>query len=608
MFRESISFVFYFLCALLSIFLIAAIGSPTILNAYEALQKTTLPFEGELRIYLLSAGSIFFLAWALWLIAKKHITHIPSVVLYSIFLISFIFAGIVFVGDTSHRLMEEFSWIRYSTALFLLGASLFAGLLARTYAGAKNKGRIPLMYFWGFVSTSFLFAAADELFEIHEKIGRFIQAFAHYPSEVTDYITVFYAVIAIVVVGVSFRFFLEEYSKRHSTFRLLMVSGVILYFISTMFDTVDFAIHRSLRSFANLLSTNPDFFFSDQWAVMWSPRNFLNGIEEVFEQAAATSFFAALFMLFLEKTGRSAISTGFHIRNNAKLFIGVLGVVSTFTYASMLMQSSEGALVFSKSEVKQIASWKEKLFHADDVFYHSAWGVLVANEGDNSVLSWRNGIIERIPDPKNRVHDPDSLTATHDAIFVSDGSESTIFRYTIKEGWTKAWDKEDGLVHPEAIVALGDTIYVLDESQKSITKLDTDKKGIIWKPEHPDWRAPESIAYDTKSKTLYVSDDVSGALFRVDFGKSIERIAQLKSIEDITTLPDGSLLATDGAERSVFEISKKGEIKKRLIFRRPYRDVQGIAVDEKGVIYVITADGFDSTSFMPSFLWSISRL
>ena len=288
--------------------------------------------------------------------------------------------------------------------------------------------------------------------------------------------------------------------------------------------------------------------------------------------------------------------------------MGVLGVVSTFTYASMLMQSSEGALVFSKSEVKQIASWKEKLFHADDVFYHPAWGVLVANEGGNSVLSWRNGIIERISDPKKIIHDPDSLTATEDAVFVSDGSESTIFRYTIREGWTKAWGKEDGLVHPEALVAIGDTIYVLDESQKSITKLDTDKKGIIWKPEHPDWRAPESIAYDMKSKTLYVSDDVSGALFKVDFGKSIEKISQMKGVEDITTLPDGSLLATDGAERSVFEISKKGEIKKLLTFRRPYRDVQGIAVDEKGVMYIITADGFDSTSFMPSFLWSIPRL
>ncbi|MEK7648978.1 MAG: hypothetical protein AAB400_03630 [Patescibacteria group bacterium] len=608
MFRESISFVLYFLCALIGIFLSSAIGAPFVLDAYQSLQKSTLPFEGELRIYLLIIGIAFFLVWGVWLVARKRIAHIPSLMLYAIFFISFLLASVVFIGDTSHRLMEEFSWIRYSTALFLLGASLCAAFLVRIYHGTQDAARFPLMCFWGLMSASFFFAAADEIFEIHEKLGRFIQAVVHYPSEVTDYITLAYAVVALVIVALSFRFFLTEYSKRHSAFRLIMIVGVILYFLSTIFDTVDISIHRSLRSLANLLSSNPDFFFSDQWAVFWSPRNFLNGIEEVFEQAAATTFFTALLTLVLEKTGRIPISVNFQIRTSMKLAIGAATFIGVLLFGYILFKSSNSVVAFPYIPTTQIASWKEGLFHTDDVFYHPSWGVLVANEGGNTVLLLRDGIIERIPDPKKVVHDPDSLTATKDAVYVSDGSESTIFRYTRKDGWNSAWSKKDGLVHPEALVAVDSTLYVLDESQKSITKLAQGKSSVIWKPEHADWKAPESIAYDSTSKRLYVSDDVSGALFRIEFGKSVEKISQLKSIEDITVLPGGSLLATNSSERSVVEITPDGKTQRRLLFRRPYRDLQGITIDEQGTAYVVTANGFDSTSFMPSFLWSIPSL
>lgn len=259
------------------------------------------------------------------------------------------------------------------------------------------------------------------------------------------------------------------------------------------------------------------------------------------------------------------------------------------------------------ASARVIAGPLDGLKHTDDLYYHQAWGIIVANEGKGNVYRWVDNRWLPVRDPNTIVTDTDSVTATKDSIYAASGSAGAIFEYTQKDGWKKRWDKKNGLVHPEALAVGKAGLYVLDEFQKTITLLSDDAEPVIWKPNHEDWRAPEGVVYDSKQDLLYITDDQSGALFEVDFGTSIRLITRLAQPEDIAQLPNGSFLISDNAWGAVFHVTRTGEVAKVVQFRRPYRDLQGIAVDEQGRLYVVTSDGFDSTSFMPSFLFRVDE-
>ncbi|MEK7102163.1 MAG: hypothetical protein AAB912_00855, partial [Patescibacteria group bacterium] len=63
--------------------------------------------------------------------------------------------------------------------------------------------------------------------------------------------------------------------------------------------------------------------------------------------------------------------------------------------------------------------------------------------------------------------------------------------------------------------------------------------------------------------------------------------------------------ATDTRAGVIFRVyPDDGRVEKIAQFKRPYRDLQGVAYDGER-LYVISADGFGSSSFMPSILWQL---
>ena len=388
----------------------------------------------------------------------------------------------------------------------------------------------------------------------------------------------------------------------------------------------DVVFLEKLRVLANVRAIAPHFVFGDAWYMLWAPKNFFNGVEEVFEHTAATFFFVSFFVLFLEK--RSWLSSSaFRVTRMrviaSRSIVGVIGAVVIISFILSIPNTFAKSPLVGNQNITRIAGYFDGLYHTDDLFYHPTWGVLVGNEGRGNVYQWKSKVESQkhalskvegskvsgwwrlLPDTKKVLRDTDSVTATNDAVFVSDGSTRTVFRYREKEGFTSAWQWAKGKGHPEGIVAVGDTLFIVDESEKVLVRLSKGNDPLAWRPSHPLWKAPEGIAYHPVKKQFVITDDVSGAVFLADPPNGLTLLARLANPEDVAIAPDGRALVTDNGWGAIFAVAMDGAVEKIAQFRRSYRDLQGIAVDEKGTLYVVTSNGFDNVSFMPSMLWRV---
>ncbi|MBI4272762.1 hypothetical protein HY621_02840 [Candidatus Uhrbacteria bacterium] len=586
---------------------------PPLFALIERVTGAPLPYESALRLVIFSTWCFLMFFSLPWLTTHGDRRHW---LLFTILLLALPPAVVVFFFDQNHRLFEEYSWIRYITAAALFATALQSYILGILYM-KEGKGRRTLGIVWGVIASAFVYAGLDELLMIHETIGRFLRAKIHGGPLAGDLITIVYAIGAIVFLIFFFKTFFRAYRNRSTLFLSIFFLGAFTFFVSQIFDTVDVVIGGKLHSFTKLLSSNNSFFFQDPWSIFWVPHDFFNGFEEVLEYVAAVIFFTAALLAFLEKQSFAftleKTRTHSPLRSSlARIAISVLVISAFFSFTNGVTRYLDSSpLTDTTIAVARIAGPKESLRHTDDLFYHPSWGVVVGNEGGGTVLRVDESMhTSVVPDPTGIVHDTDSITASPDALYAADGAEGIMFSYTKENGWQKEWTRKDGLKHPEGFVINKGILYILDESDKkgSITKLEKGRKAEVWQPSHPLWKTPEGIDYDKTTNTLIVTDDSTGAVFRIKFGESIGLITKLENPEDIAILSDGRILVTDNGWGAIFMIDTDGSSKKLAQFKRAYRDLQGITVDSQNRIYVVTADGFDSVSFMPSFLFRIDGL
>ena len=567
----------------------------------ETLFHVIFPYEAVIRFSVIWVHIVLLIGYRLW-IAQRDKRHHRA--LWNILCFSCILLIVIFAGDWRHRLMEEFSWIRYTTSGFLIAAC------ASSLIHAVHAWRLRLKTLagtWVFLAGGFLFGAFDELFQFHEWIGGVIENAARLPHVATDLITVGYAFVSLIALIFFFILFRRHYREHLFSLGIFLVAGGI-YFLSTLLDTLDGLATHFLKKIALSLSQNPDFIFRDWFALLWSPHNFFNGLEEVLEHTSAVLFFSAIAILLFElkhdtqkkREKRDTLSRA--LTQRCALISYTIGIIIMIAGIVLGQQST----ISTATTNLIIARPQDGLMHADDLFYNPYWGLIIGNEGAHSVLQYKNGILKKLPDPRHIVSDTDSVTADDFAVYASSGARGAILQYTEPEGWTELWTRNDGLSFPEALVIVDNTIYVVDESKMAIIQLQTGKQPIEWKPEHPDWRTPEGIAYDSAQKKLIVTDDTTGAVFSLVFKVSIKKIARFSHAEDVYITTDGSYIISDNGTGSIYRISSDGTQEKIIQLSRSYRDVQGVASDGTHT-YIVTSDGYGQGSFMPSFVLQLKQ-
>lgn len=555
-----------------------------------------LGFEFALRWYL--AFAVAALLGAAFLVVES------SPMIRALILLAGIAVGYVLLADQGHELQKEFAWIRYPTAVALAGAGVGALLYSWRVRG----------WFWALFSFGFFFASADEILELHEYIGGKIERAFSLPHLTSDLITVVYAVAAAVVVGLALRYLLK--SDQRTALRFL-VSGVVLFATSTALDTVDIVFDRGARILASVLGAR-GYVFSDRWYLFYEPKRFANSLEEVLEYTAAVLFLLAMTCLLFPR---------FYVRFRKAparfLKSGRSGVTSVLVLAvalAVLFVPASGPFL-DRVAHKRLGGPAEGLKHSDDLFFDPEFGVLLANEGGGNVFQWNNGVLKKVSDPARRLRDVDSITAAGGTMYVADGAQGKIFSSSGNGTWETVSGRTNGLKRPEGIVFAEGFLVGVDESQRALFRLPlpvllpdaslaTPAPVVEWyRPGIKAFRSPEGIAYHAGLKRFLVTDDATGFLWSVEFGKSVEPFSvtgiPLVNPEDIAVLPDGDIMLTDNGRGEMIRLGSDGLLKKRIRTRRMYRDLQGITADNQGNLFVVTADAHASSSFMPSFLFRV---
>lgn len=598
-------------CFIFASFL-AALAVPALIPPIESLSGRALSYEVLVRLYIIFASAL--LAWLITIIGWWR----PRAIIWRRGLIfswgAFLALLLIFIFDQRWSLIEEYSWIRYPTA-----AALFLGALLWLRLASRNRFNKTILSSFSLLALGLIFAGADELFLIHERIGDGLQNFFHWPGYVTDLVTVFYGLVGLAVIFFIARILNKFLSSIQKQFlAVAYLSGMLLFITATAFDTLDNQMFAVIQSIADKLVWRGHE-FSDFWFIVWQPKFFFNAWEEVLE------FFAAVFFAFgaygimikdnlLQPPLERAIGARFSLGQKTMLAVSGCVVIVIIFLISFSWRVNNNVFV-------KIADLRKGLYHTDDLFYHPQWGVIVANEsapalagGHNGpgVFVLQNGALTRLPDPQKQLRDIDSVAANSKAIYVSDSTQGKIFRYSTIEGWVPLPVVKDYPPHPEALfVDENDLITVIDESEGSITRIYPDGKFIKEKPEHVLFKTPEGIIWHPALKTFLITDDTTGAIFKYNPGRNLEIFADeqdgLRYPEDIAVGARGEVIVSDNGRREIIVFSAEGRELKRLRFPLLYRDLQGIAVDGSGSTFIISSDGFGSSSFISSVLWKIQK-
>ncbi len=599
----------------------AAYFFPPLIAWTESRIGQTLNYEMNMRFYLGGMTLILIIFYLLYSLFRKNQPHLFISLLL---LAAFAILPIIFIFDTRHSLIEEMSWIRYpsSLALLLAGSAFF--LVARHF-NQGEKWPAKKEWVWLILSAGFIFAGVDEVAEIHEKIGYVLEKFLHLAHVTTDIITIVYFFIGLAVLLWIWPTIVKIFTEKSKFFGQLTFFALLLFGLAQFFDTFDVVIFPQIRKLTDYLASR-DYFFSDAWYIIYEPNKFFNGLEEIFEYLAGVLFFGAgliLLISLINPLGLTASPSSQSVKR--RIIVGGLSLILIFSLLGPVFfqkRIDQFSPLELKEEVEIIASVNSGLFHSDDLDCHSKWGIVLANESEPKrrglktgpgIFTFQNGEFKRLADPQKFLADSDSATVAEKGIYAADGAQGKIFRYqNEKEGFVELASRKNGLKTPEGLAMVGQDLLILDEGEKTISKLNlTDQKIMVDYPRHPLWQSPEGIIYHPILKTFLITDDKTGVIFKYNFGQKIDvwvdKKVGLKAPEDLTVAPNSDVWVTDNGRGEVVIFSQDGKIEKTIRFRPLFRDLQGIALDEQGNLFVVTADSYGSASFMPSYLWKISQ-
>jgi hypothetical protein len=113
----------------------------------------------------------------------------------------------------------------------------------------------------------------------------------------------------------------------------------------------------------------------------------------------------------------------------------------------------------------------------------------------------------------------------------------------------------------------------------------------VWQSDSLTLRSPESVLYDSKSNSLYVSSTGSGSIVHMNIDGTVHRSAWVTGLRSNmgSALFNGMLYTTEPSGLVVIDIEKASVVKHIVIEGAAM--LNDVAVDSKGVLYVSDTRG-----------------
>ena len=574
----------FFLGTLAAITVLQLITAPSLVAALVAPdlgEYLSAPLRGPViaQIYFLPSIAAISLAIILYLLHQPIADARLRLMLLNFVAVTFVLLAVLRLAPANIT-TEESKLAHFTGAALLLTAMCAAAnaLLAR------DKARFLL---WVVGSVAFAFAAFDEILEIHEKIGIVLQSRLGSKTEAAeqsaalpmqDLVTLAYSVAGLLILATLYLVFRKQVRER-LFFILTFFSAAVLYFFSTVLDSFDFLLSSRSKSVDLVYLASV--------------------LEEILEFAAASLFFVAFAIAFLEGGGRRMLddikgNAGSRlVRSGVALWSarGVAYVATAVLVAAViavpLKYPARAALVTKNLQysVRLFANSADNTALTPDGMAYASGYLYVANDAPPSVMTLRSGT-SRVLASADDLGKPESIEVAKDGtVYLTDDSRRLLLR--IRPGMEpETILSPEQLIEPKGLAFDSQgALYVADFGASAILVLRENKVEMIAVPGH----RPEEIAFD-RFGNLYFTEESPARVIKISpagaLSTFVDETSGIVAVEDIAIRGDDIFLA-DSRRGGILKFGLNGKGRVVLAFpKRTGREIEAITLGAEGVMYL----------------------
>src|SRR5258706_13422893 len=184
---------------------------------------------------------------------------------------------------------------------------------------------------------------------------------------------------------------------------------------------------------------------------------------------------------------------------------------------------------------------------------------------------------------------PEDLVMDNDGnIFFTDDDAGGLWEVDALGGTHLIAGKDKGLISTEGIALAADgSLLVGDGEQHEVFRVTRDGKVAELLGKEYGIAKPESMVFDDKGN-LYIAENEDNVLYLLDLNHQLHRIVDRKDTFSPATIYflKGSLYITASRNGKLYVSTPNEEVKPIAAFGGQLKNVQGIALDDQGNIFV----------------------
>ncbi len=239
----------------------------------------------------------------------------------------------------------------------------------------------------------------------------------------------------------------------------------------------------------------------------------------------------------------------------------------------------------------RILASNENGFTAPDGMLIEGEFIYMADEGASALERWRRGSkVEVLCDSSGGLISPEDLVMDERGdIYFTDDSAGGLWRYDSAGRLSLIAGKSKGLISTEGIALSADGVLVGDGKRHAIFNVTAEGSVGVFLGSEYGIDKPESMAYDDRGN-LYISDDGRALVYELSPAKSLRTVIDTGSglaAPESICWANGTLYITDNENGKLYGYdTSAGKLQTIALFHGNLKDVQGIAMDNTGSIYL----------------------